>query len=353
MSTVITNTSVFTNRSFPFDKIHLSPLEKRNRKYYIDYSVEETPIFLQINKVKLLSEPIFIDDEQGYVDIEIQDRIEELGTFFRELDNFNQLICFKHSEDWLGKSLDMDNIEKVYKSSYKDKVIRLKIERETIKMYDMKKNKLNIDSDLKIGDCLDVIMEISGLKLMKSAFSTYIILRQIRKHPEPVSKKKNIPNEYLFLDEYSNRNKASIHDDNSLDDQTDIDVLVNKNSNKSRKVPINELMANYSKKETKQKSIEDILDLKDPGSSIEGEETKAYINNINNTMNEEIDDSSASKNKIQSASNRKDQILDALENGEIGLDSIISSKSIKIPKKKTNPKKTISKFTDEELHKDI
>ena len=72
MSTVVSNTSVFTNREFPFKKIKLSDsLEKRNRKFYIDYTIEDQPIFFQINKVVLSSEPIFVDDEQGYIDIEV------------------------------------------------------------------------------------------------------------------------------------------------------------------------------------------------------------------------------------------------------------------------------------------
>ncbi len=391
MSTIVSNTSVFTNRSFPFDKIELSQLEKRNRKYYIDYTVEGIPIFLQINKVKLLSEPIFIDDEQGYVDIEIQDRIQELSKFFEELDNYNQLVCYKHSEEWLGKTLEMNEVEKVYKNSYKDKVLRLKIEKETIKMYDMKKNKLNIESDLKIGDTLDVIMEISGLKLMKSAFSTYIILRQIRKHPEPLPKKKSIPNEYLFLDEYSNKTKINIRDDNSLDDQTDVDLLVNKKSNKvtKSKIPINELLSNPPKKindidKSESMSIprknnakseksniltdDDLVNLKDPIGSLEDQNTKDYLKNIVDTMemSNEIENSSIAQSKASEVStiskkeqleisSRKDKILDALENGDIGLDSVISaSKPIKIAKKKpAATKKLNSKFTDQQLHKDI
>ena len=412
MSSIVSNTSVFTNRSFPFEKIELSQLEKRNRKYYIDFSVENTPIFLQINKVKLLSEPIFIDDEQGYIDIEIQDRISELSKFFEELDNYNQLICYKHSEEWLGKTLELVDIEKVYKSSYKDKVLRLKIEKETIKMYDMKKNKLNIDSDLKIGDTLDVIMEISGLKLMKSAFTTHIILRQIRKHPEPIPKKKSIPNEYLFLDEYSNRTKVNMNDDNSLDDQTDIDMLVSKKKAPIKsKIPINELLSINSSYVSSKKDVnenkndinsvdksetisiprkikdksqtitenslvnskENIHSTARPKSvdepngsgarvfrrdapSMEEQNTKDYLKNIVDTMEieNEIDNSSMTQSKVSEINSRKDKILDALENGDIGLDSVISATKPKIAKKRaTTTKKSNTKFTAQELHKDI
>ncbi len=365
MSTIISSTSVYTNRTFPFDKIELSQLEKRNRKYYIDFTIEDTPIFLQINKVKLISEPIFIDEEQGYIDIEVQDRINEISTYFNELDNYNQLICYKHCEEWLGKSLEMAQIENVYKKSYKDRVIRLKIEKETIKMYDMKKNKLNIDNDLKQGDTLDVIMEIGGLKLMKSAFSTHIILRQIRKHPEEAAKKKMIPNEYLFLDEYSNRPKAVIRDDSSLDDQTDVDHLIPKKITKPSsikpKVPITELMGSSRKSSESKPMIEDdsvdLSELKDPISS--EEDTKEYLKNVHQAMENQIEDSSMNKSKISEDPSRKDLILEALENGEIGLESIISSvsKSIKIPKSKLNTKQTskkaTTKYTDDELHKNI
>ena len=145
MSTVVTNTTVFTNREFPFKEISLSEsLEKRNRKYYIDYHIQEQPIFFQINKVLLSSEPIFIDDDQGYIDVEIKDRLAEIQKYFQELDSFNQVSCFKHSEEWLGKNLSMAEIEGVYKSSLKNNQLRLKIEKDNIRIFDLKKNKLKM-----------------------------------------------------------------------------------------------------------------------------------------------------------------------------------------------------------------
>ena len=206
MSTVVTSTSVFTNREFPFNKINLSDsLEKRNRKYYIDYDIEDQPIFFQINKVVLSSEPIFIDEDQGYIDVEVKERIGETSKFFLELDNFNQVSCFKNCEDWLGKSLSMKDVESVYKGSFKNNLLRVKIERDNIKIFDTKKNKLDLENDIKVGNILDVIVEISGLKVMKNAFATHLVLRQIRKNPDPIPKAKIIPNEYLFLDDYSVR----------------------------------------------------------------------------------------------------------------------------------------------------
>jgi hypothetical protein len=237
MSTVVTNTTVFTNREFPFKDISLSEsLEKRNRKYYVDYHIQDQPIFFQINKVVLASEPIFIDDEQGYIDVEIKDRLVEIQKYFDELDNFNQVSCFQHSEEWLGKNLSMAEIEGVYKSSFKNNQLRLKIENENIRIFDLKRNKLSLEKDIKIGNVLDIIIEISGLKVMKNAFATHLVLRQIRKHPEPVPlRQKKIPSEYLFIDDYS---KMVQKDDFSIDDQTDVDVLVSLRKKNSAKPPV-------------------------------------------------------------------------------------------------------------------
>lgn len=357
MSTVITNTSVFTNRSFPFNEIKTSELEKRDRKYYIDYTINDIPIFFQINKVKLVSEPIFIDDDHGYIDVEIQDRIDEISKFFEELDNYNQVICYKNCEDWLGKSLEINDIEKVYKSSFKNNLLRLKIEKNAIKMYDLSKNKLDIENDLKIGDWLDIIVEIGGLKVMKSAFSTYIILRQIRKHPAPVlTKKKLVPNEYLFLDEYSSKKKPMIRDDTSLDSQTDIDILVNSRKKVAKKKTLDDDSIKSASK------IEDVSEK----NSHHDSNTLEYLSNIVKTLENEIENSSvasanasanvslATKEQEQEQS-RKDLILNALEKGDIVLDSVASSvgQSIKISKKKINSKKSNTKYTNEELFKDI
>lgn len=251
MSTVVTSTSVFTNREFPFKKINLSDsLEKRNRKYYIDYDIEGQPIFFQINKVVLASEPIFIDEDQGYIDVEVKERIGETSKFFLELDNFNQVSCFQHCEDWLGKSLSMKDVESVYKSSFKNNLLRVKIERDNIKIFDTKRNKLDLEKDIKVGNILDVIVEISGLKVMKNAFATHLVLRQIRKNPDPVLKTKVIPNEYLFLDDCSVRNVSrKVQDDKSIDSQTDVDVLVRRRKQVPKTPSVVEVLVAKSVKE--------------------------------------------------------------------------------------------------------
>lgn len=279
MSTVVTSTSVFTNREFPFKKINLSDsLEKRNRKYYIDYDIEGQPIFFQINKVLLSSEPIFIDEDQGYIDVEVKERIGETSKFFLELDNFNQVSCFKNCEDWLGKSLSMKDVESVYKSSFKNNLLRVKIERDNIKIFDTKKNKLDLERDIKVGNILDIIVEISGLKVMKNAFATHLVLRQIRKNPDPIPKTKLIPNEYLFLDDCSIRNVSrKVQDDKSIDSQTDVDVLVRRRKQVPKTPSVVEVLVAKSTKEasvvkqlesSEEPTLEDldlsVSELKDP-----------------------------------------------------------------------------------------
>ena len=389
MSTVVSNTSVFTNREFPFKKIILSDnLEKRNRKFYVGYTIEDQPIFFQINKVVLSSEPIFVDDEQGYIDIEIKERLAEISKFFEELDNFNQISCFKNCEEWLGKNITIGELESVYKTSYKNNLLRLKIEKDNISIFDIKKNKLSLDKDIKVGDVLDIIVEISGLKVMKNSFATHLILRQIRKHPEPVKiKQKVIPNEYLFLDDYSNR-KDTKHpnEDRSLDSQTDVDILVNARKTKTSKPP---------KVEQVVQTVDDELDislseLKDPedthlckseNSSIhkktnkknvvhpkveepfdiekDDENTKDYLQSVEklkNIMNGILDE--------PSSPSRKDKILQDLEGGELTLGSLVSmtsDQSDKTPKKQIGRKKVTPKATktmkvtgiNQELYKNL
>jgi hypothetical protein len=261
MSTVVTSTSVFTNREFPFNKINLSDsLEKRNRKYYIDYDIEDQPIFFQINKVVLSSEPIFIDEDQGYIDVEVKERIGETSKFFLELDNFNQVSCFKNCEDWLGKSLSMKDVESVYKSSFKNNLLRVKIERDSTKIFDTKKNKLDLEKDIKVGNILDIIVEISGLKVMKNAFATHLVLRQIRKNPDPIPKAKVIPNEYLFLDDYSVRNVSrKVQDDKSIDSQTDVDILVKRRKQSNRSPSVVEVLAAKAAKAAKEASEASVI----------------------------------------------------------------------------------------------
>ena len=379
MSTVVSNTSVFTNREFPFKKINVSDkLEKRNRKYYIDYTIEDQPIFFQINKVVLSSEPIFVDEEQGYIDVEVKDRFVEISKFFEELDNFNQISCFKNCEEWLGKNITMQELEGVYKTSFKNNLLRLKIERDNVSIFDFKKNKLNLDKDIKVGNVFDIIVEISGLKVMKNAFATHLVLRQIRKHPEPI-KIKTIPNEYLFIDDYSNRNNSN-NNDRSLDSQTDVDVLVTQRkkstkvinkTNKINKSNVDDLDISLSELKDPQEMHIPILD-KDESNKLpkinklqsdsfdiekEDENTKDYLQSVEklkHIMSGILDEKRSTIRSDETS--RKDKILDKLETGEITLGSMISDVSDKVPKKIGGRKKAAPKNikpANQELYKDL
>ena len=395
MSTVVSNTSVFTNREFPFKKITLSDsLEKRNRKYYVDYTIDEQPIFFQINKVVLSSEPIFVDDEQGYVDIQVKERLAEISKFFEELDNFNQISCFKNCEEWLGKNITIGELESVYKTSYKNNLLRLKIERDNISIFDFKKNKLNLDKDIKVGNVFDIIVEISGLKVMKNSFATHLILRQIRKHPEPVPlKNKAIPSEYLFLDDYSNRKETKQNDERSLDSQTDVDVLVNQRKARAPKAAVAEAVkaavAEAAKADAEDEELDiSLSELKDPEdshlcksevSSIQRKAVKKTIEKpkVEEAFDIEKDDENT-KDYLQSVEklknimsgimdepsspSRKDKILNDLEGGELTLGSLISmtsEQSDKTPKKPVSRKKATpkgakaAKGANQELYKNL
>ena len=361
MSTIVTNTTVFTNREFPFKDISLSEsLEKRNRKYYIDYQINDQPIFFQINKVVLSSEPIFIDDDQGYIDVEIKDRLVEIQKYFDELDNFNQVSCFKNSEEWLGKNLSMTEIEGVYKSSFKNNQLRLKIEKDNIRIFDLKRNKLNLEKDIKVGNVLDIIIEISGLKVMKNAFATHIVLRQIRKHPEPVPvKQKNIPKEYLFIDDYS---KKVEKDDRSIDDQTDVDVLVNLRKKNTVKPPVLREESSEVKETINQSVLEEAEIEKALEESFniekEDENTNEYLQSVEKlkTMMSTILDQESRKDedsKVTKDNTTKDNLLEQLENGDITLGSAISEQSEKMPKKIARKKTSVKKPVSQELYKNL
>lgn len=206
--------SVFTINAFPFRDVGLSELEKRDRKYYIDFNIEGQPVFFQINNVTLTTETALTN----YVDVTLNDKFSNAATFFKEMDNFNKVSCFNHCDEWLGKQITMKEIDTAYKSALtgNNRVLRVKIEHNAISTFDYKKNKLDLAS-LQRGHTMDIIVELAGLKIMKNAFSANLILRQIRKHANSAPKIKIIPSEYLF-----NHDRC---DDESLDSQTDIAPL--------------------------------------------------------------------------------------------------------------------------------
>lgn len=217
MSSVISTMSVLTLDGFPFEDIQMSELEKRDRKYYIDYSIDGQPVFFQVNHVTLTGPTLCANETQCYLDVCIKDKFShQVKDFFKEMDNFNKVSCFTNSEEWLGKHISMQDIDTVYRSAMTQQVLRVKIEKGALCTFDYKKNKIAFEG-LEQGHVLDIIVELAGLKIMKNAFSANLILRQIRKHPETMPKIKAIPSEYLFLDK-----RHGGGGDESLDSQTDI-----------------------------------------------------------------------------------------------------------------------------------
>jgi hypothetical protein len=217
MSSVISTMSVLTLDGFPFEDIQMSELEKRDRKYYIDYSIDGQPVFFQVNHVTLTGPTLCANETQCYLDVCIKDKFShQVKDFFQEMDNFNKVSCFTNSEEWLGKHISMQDIDTVYRSAMTQQVLRVKIEKGALCTFDYKKNKIAFEG-LEQGHVLDIIVELAGLKIMKNAFSANLILRQIRKHPETMPKIKAIPSEYLFLDK-----RHGGGGDESLDSQTDI-----------------------------------------------------------------------------------------------------------------------------------
>jgi hypothetical protein len=296
-------------------------------------------------------------------------------------------MCFKNSKKWLNKNFEINEIEKVYKSSFNklNNTLRVKIEKNSTTVYDMKRNKLNLDSDIKVGDTLDIILEVSGLKIMKSAFGSHIILRQIRKHPNIIPVKRNLPNEYLFLDEYSKVN--NIFDEGSLDSQTDVDDIISSKKNKGHGSNIanereekeqkdrEQKEREYDEEDDERKDLEKIRNIMD--NVLEDSSSEPALRKIIKALSQEDNEEKEEKEEkekeeesdtdsegIFSKVSKKDKILDDLENSNSILDSIANptqTKHILIKKntddltKKPKGKRGKSKtsYNENELFKNI
>lgn len=294
MSSVLSTMSVLTLNGFPFEDIQMSELEKRDRKYYIDYSIDGQPVFFQVNHVTLTGPTLCANETQCYLDVCIKDKFSQVKEFFQEMDNFNKVSCFTNSEEWLGKHISMQDIDTVYRSAMTQQVLRVKIEKGALCTFDYKKNKIAFEG-LEQGHVLDIIVELAGLKIMKNAFSANLILRQIRKHPETMPKIKAIPSEYLFLDKR--------HGDESLDSQTDIGTPIFSNNNINNKITENN-DNNEDHKNEKNEEEEDDNDDED-----EATQTEKYVKNVEtlkSLMAEYISSSSVASSSVaaSAASNK-------------------------------------------------
>ena len=179
---------------------------------------------------------------------------------------------------------------------------------------------------------------------MKNSFATHLVVRQIRKHPEPIIlKKKDIPNEYLFIDEFS----KIVQKEDSLDSQTDVDDFII-NSRKNIKMLEKKEDTKDNKEHTKDNK-EDKKEEKSFNIECDDENTKEYLKSIdklNNLMNTIF-------NEDSSKVNTKDEILDKLETGDITLGSVFSEQSETVLKKQNGRKKVTKKKPSQQLYKDL
>lgn len=101
-------------------------------------------------------------------------------------------IC---SEEWFGKKIDIEQLNKVFDSSVSARVLEANPVPNKTKVFDSERNEVSLDVLVNGVKC-DIIVELSGIWFLKKSFGPVWRLVQAR-----LKKQSTFPQKYIFEDD--------------------------------------------------------------------------------------------------------------------------------------------------------
>tara|TARA_Y100000310_G_scaffold300460_1_gene336149 strand:+ start:822 stop:1766 length:945 start_codon:yes stop_codon:yes gene_type:complete len=132
-------------------------------------------VFIQLPRLRT-PEGIIKVGKKEFLTLEIDQENQLLNDFFLNMDEYLVKYVSDHSEEWFGKSYDVEGIEGTYKKTVKESVskrklsIRIRIppeKRENIAVFDENRNRLNL-VHLCPDAYLVTLVELEGLRFLRT-----------------------------------------------------------------------------------------------------------------------------------------------------------------------------------------
>lgn len=239
MASVITYDSIDLNK----DNLQFTKPEKRQNIYYSSISYNNKPLFIQTNKLKLITDTNKLNKEPSLL-FEVSSNNFDFYDFFINLDNKLIKDTYNNGKSWFNKDIPLDVIDEMYKriakpvQKNKQPTIKFKLpiiqNKIACKIFNQSKQFININNINLNTECI-LIIHIRGIKFMKQQYICDSYITQIKAFiPKP--------NKYLIDDEcLITENFINESDEDILDDEIFYNLEKEKEKNKYNELKNNKL----------------------------------------------------------------------------------------------------------------
>jgi hypothetical protein len=176
------------NSTFQFDKLILNKPIQISGNYFIKYSIDGQPLYIQPPKSVIKQLIMNKSAKKSHCDLLFSQDNEEFIQWIETLESHSQKKIYENRSSWFESELELDDIENSFTSpmkSYKSGtfyIIRTnmtpRLGKITVKIYD------ESETDIPIGDVsgnmnVVTILEVQGIKCSAKSFQIEIELKQM------------------------------------------------------------------------------------------------------------------------------------------------------------------------------
>jgi len=206
------------NSNFDFDKLILNKPTQISGNYFIKFSVDKQPLYIQTPKASIKQTIIHKTTKKSYCDLLFSQDNDEFIQWMETLESNCQKIIFDNRKTWFETELDLDDIESSFTppiKSYKSGTYHIvrtnmtpRLGKIITKVYDESETDLKIE-DISGNMSVIGILEIQGIKCSSKSFQIDIELKQMMVLNPVDLFEKCIVNKYPIRSSYESINKIS------------------------------------------------------------------------------------------------------------------------------------------------
>jgi len=173
---------------FDFNKLILKKPILISGNYFIKYSVDEKPLYIQPPKSSIKQLILHKSSKKSYCDLQFTQEDPEFIEWMETLEQHSQKIIFSNRKEWFENDLEIEDIENSFTSpmkGYKSGTYYVcrtnmtqRLGKINVKIYDESEMDIPID-DISGNMNVITILEIQGIKCSAKSFQIEIELKQM------------------------------------------------------------------------------------------------------------------------------------------------------------------------------
>jgi len=173
---------------FDFNKLILKKPILISGNYFIKYSVDEKPLYIQPPKSSIKQLILHKSSKKSYCDLLFSQENQEFIEWMETLEQHSQQSIFKHRKEWFENELEMEDIENSFTSpmkSYKSGTYYVcrtnmtqRLGKINVKIYDESETDIPVE-DVSGNMNAITILELQGIKCSAKSFQIEIELKQM------------------------------------------------------------------------------------------------------------------------------------------------------------------------------